>query len=171
VISYAFIDKISKFYIDLKKEKAQRDFEFATSKVDSLRRVMSGKDYMLITIDKKTLFTNTDKLEYKVPHDNLLADKQMIRSQYAQAVSNQQSAAYKLQKATPLIKVLDKPEPPYEKHSRSATTSGAIGFLIGAILMSALAIGGLVLRFMKQEASVAIFGSSTSKTTTTAVRV
>ncbi|MEP6616690.1 MAG: hypothetical protein ABJA57_08935 [Ginsengibacter sp.] len=167
-ISYGFIDKISQFYIDLKIEKAKRDFEFATSKVDSLRRVIGTKDYMLIAIDKRTLFTNTEKLEYRVPHENLLADKQMIRSQYAQAVANQQSAAYKLQKATPLIKVLDKPEPPYEVQSRSAITYGAIGFFLGALLVSALAISGLVLKFIKQEASKAIFGSSSKTTSTTA---
>jgi hypothetical protein len=167
-ISYGFIDKISQFYIDLKREKAKRDFEFATSKVDSLRAVMGAKDYMLIAIDKRTLFTNTEKLEYRVPHENLLADKQMIRSQYAQAVANQQSAAYKLQKATPLIKVLDTPEPPYDVQSRSAVTYGAIGFLLGAILMSAFLISGLLFRFIKQEASKAIFGSSPKNTTTTA---
>jgi hypothetical protein len=171
VISYGFIDKISQFYIDLKIEKAKRDYEFATSKVDSLRRAMGAKDYMLIAIDKRTLFTNTDKLEYMVPHANLLADKQMIRSQYGQAVANQQSAAYTLQKATPLIKVLDKPEPPYEEESRSAILFGVIGLFIGAILMSALACGGLVLRFIKQEATRAIFGSSSSTTTTTTASV
>ena len=92
----------------------------------------------------------------------------MIRSQYAQAVANQQSAAYKLQKATPLIKVLDTPEPPYDVQSRSAVTYGAIGFLLGAILMSAFLISGLLFRFIKQEASKAIFGSSPKNTTTTA---
>ncbi len=113
-ISYGFINKISLFYIQLNQEKAKRDFEFATSKVDSLRKVMNTKDNQLIAIDKRTLFTNTAKLEFRVPTENLLADKQMIRQQYAQAVANQQNAAYKLQKATPLIKVLDRPEPPYD---------------------------------------------------------
>ena len=103
-ISYGFINKISLFYIQLKQEKARRDFEFATSKVDSLRNVMNAKDDQLIAIDKRTLFTNTNQLQFKVPTENLIADKEMIRQQYAQAVANQQNAAYKLQKATPLDK-------------------------------------------------------------------
>src|SRR5687768_1290541 len=41
VISYGIIDKISQFYIDLKSDKARRDYEFASRKVDSLKRVMS----------------------------------------------------------------------------------------------------------------------------------
>jgi hypothetical protein len=166
-ISYGFIEKISQFYIDLKREKAKRDFEFATSKVDSLRRVMHTKDNMLITIDKRTLFTNTDKLEYRVPTENLLADKEMIRNQYSSAVTNQQSAAYKLQKATPLIRVLDKPDPPYEKQSKSALLYGIIGFLGGAVLIGGLLTARLLLRYLVQEVSKAIFGYSSSKTTST----
>jgi hypothetical protein len=171
IISYGFIEKISQFYIDLKREKAKRDFEFATSKVDSLRRVMNAKDYQLIAIDKRTLFTNTTKLEYRVPTENLLADKQMIRSQYAQAVGNQQNAAYKLQKATPLIKVLDKPEPPYDSQMKSPKLYGIIGFIAGLILTIGLLLSGLLFRFVKLEANKAIFGSGSSKTTTTTATV
>jgi hypothetical protein len=162
-VSYGFIDKISKFYIDLKREKAKNDFEFASSKVDSLRSVMRGKDAQLIGIDKRTMFTNTNKLEYRVPTENLIADKQMIRQQYATAVANQQNAAYKLQKATPLIKVLDKPEPPYEVQHKSAFLYGLVGLMLGIFLTAGLLIAGILLRYLKEESSKAIFG--TPKTT------
>lgn len=165
-ISYGFINKISLFYIQLKQEKARRDFEFATSKVDSLRGVMNAKDNQLIAIDKRTLFTNTAKLEYRVPTENLLADKQMIRQQYAQAVANQQNAAYKLQKATPLIKVLDRPEPPYDVENKSAVLYGLIGFFAGLILTSLFFVSGLILKFMREEINKALFGSGASKKTT-----
>ena len=165
-ISYGFIDKISLFYIQLKQEKARRDFEFATNKVDSLRSVMNTKDDQLIAIDKRTLFTNTDKLEFRVPTENLLADKQMIRQQYAQAVANQQNAAYKLQKATPVIKVLDKPEPPYDIENKSAVLYGSLGLFAGLILTSLLLVSGIILKFMRQEVNKAIFGTAESKNTT-----
>jgi uncharacterized protein involved in exopolysaccharide biosynthesis len=167
VISYGFINKISLFYIQLKQEKARRDFEFATSKVDSLRSVMNAKDDQLISIDKRTLFTNTDKLEFRVPTENLIADKQMIRQQYAQAVANQQNAAYKLQKATPLIKVLDKPEPPYDVENKSATLYGLIGLLAGAIIISLFFVYGIILKFLKEEFNKAVFGTGSSKHTST----
>src|SRR5690606_24333488 len=124
IISYGFIEKISLFYIDLKREKAKRDFEFATGKVDSLRGVMNSKDKQLIEMDKRTMFTNTTKLEYRVPTENLLTDKQMIRGQYSTAIANQQNAAYTLQKATPVIKVLDRPEPPYKIEHKSPVVYG-----------------------------------------------
>jgi uncharacterized protein involved in exopolysaccharide biosynthesis len=166
VISYGFINKISLFYIQLKQEKARRDFEFATSKVDSLRTVMDTKDDQLIAIDKRTLFTNTAKLEFRVPTENLLADKQMIRQQYAQAVANQQNAAYKLQKATPLIKILDRPEPPYDIENKSAVLFGLIGLFAGIIFTSLLFVSGLILKFVRLEINKALFGPGTPKSTT-----
>ncbi len=169
-VSYEFIKKISEFYINLKKEKAQRDYEFAVIKADSLRRTMGAKDYELIAIDKRTLFTDVNKLQFKVPTENLLSDKQMIRSQYAQAVANRENAAYKLQKATPLIKVLDKPDPPYQVQSKSAIMYALIGFFIGAILTAALVLSSVLFKFARQEANKALFGSGakTTSVTTTA---
>ena len=159
LVSYGYIDKISSFYIDLKREKAKRDYEFATGKVDSLRGVMNRKDNQLIAIDKRTLFTNTSKLQFRVPTENLLADKQMIRQQYATAVANQQNASYKLQKATPVIKVLDKPEPPYDIQSKSPMMYGLVGFIGGLFIICFLLTANLILRYASFETRKAIFGS------------
>lgn len=167
-ISYQFIYKISNFYIDLKREKSMRDYQFAEYKVDSLKRVLNAKDYQLIAIDRRTLFTNTSKLEFKVPVENLIMEKQMINNQYLQAVANRENAAYKLQKATPVIKVLDKPEPPYTPQSKSATIYGLLGFFLGSILVAGLAIAGIILKFIRLEATKAIFGGTSKTTTTTA---
>ncbi|MDQ6844984.1 MAG: hypothetical protein M3Z92_11615, partial [Bacteroidota bacterium] len=167
IISYGFISKISQFYIELKREKASRDYQFATSKVDSLRMVMNSKDQRLIAIDKRTLFTNTSKLEYRVPTENLIADKQMIRQQYAQSVANQQNAAYKLQKATPLIKILDKPEPPYSVQKKSAVLYGLIGFFGSLVIISTILVIGIILKYLKHEINRSIFGSGNTKNTTT----
>ena len=166
IISYEFIKKISQFYIDLKKEKAERDYQFAEYKVDSLKKVLNAKDYQLIAIDKRTLFTNTSKLEFKVPVDNLITEKQMVNSQYIQAVANRENAAYKLQKATPLIKILDNPDPPYDTQNKSATTFGILGFFLGSIIIAALSIAGVILSFAKQEITKALFGASKTNTTT-----
>lgn len=166
-ISYQFIYKISQYYIDLKREKAKRDYEFSEYKVDSLKRVLNAKDYQLIAIDKRTLFTNTSKLEFKVPVENLIMEKQMVNNQYLNAVANRENAAYKLQKATPLIKVLDKPEPPYSAQSKSGTMYGLLGFFLGCFLVAGLAIAGVILKFVKLEVTKAVFGSPKITTTTT----
>ncbi len=162
-ISYSFIDKISTFYIDLKREKAKRDFEFATGKVDSLNKVINSKDDQLIAIDKRTLFTNTSKMEFRVPTENLITDKEMLRQQYAVAVANQQNAAYQLQKATPVMKVLDYPDPPYDIQNKSPLIYGAIGFFIGLILTVLFSSFRLLIRYAREEANKAIYGEETSE--------
>lgn len=159
IISYAFIDKISQFYIELKREKAKRDFEFATLKVDSLRGVMNVKDEKLIAMDQKTLFTNTSKFEYRVPTENVLAEKQMVRAQYANAVANQQNAAYKLQKATPVIKILDKPEPPFNSTTKSPLIYGVIGFVVGFLGISLFFIAPLLVKYAGHEVHKMIYGA------------
>ena len=166
-ISYQFIDKISQYYIELKREKAKRDYVFAENKADSLKRVLNAKDYQLIAIDKRTLFTNTSKLEFKVPVENLIMEKQMINNQYLQAVANRENAAYKLQKATPVIKVLDKPEPPYDSQSKSGTMYGMLGFFLGCFLIATLAIAGIIFKFIRLEATKAVFGKGTTTNTST----
>jgi hypothetical protein len=162
----ALLIKFLYFYIQLKQEKSRRDFEFATGKVDSLRNVMNSKDNQLIAIDKRTLFTNTNKLEYRVPTENLIADKQMIRQQYAQAVANQQNAAYKLQKATPVIKVLDKPEFPYDIENKSAILYGLIGLFAGGFAVSLLFTGGIIIKFAREEINKVLFGADSMKNAT-----
>ena len=164
-ISYGFIEKISKFYIDLKRQKAKRDFEFATGKVDSLSRVINSTDNQLIAMDKRTLFTNTSKMEFRVPTENLITDKQMLRQQYAVAVANQQNAAYKLQKATPVVKVLDNPDPPYDIQNKSPVIYGIIGFFIGLIIAVLYASLRLLIRYGRDEASKAIYGEERPNTT------
>ncbi len=164
-VSYGFINKISKFYIDLKREKAKTDFEFATSKVDSLSKVIHSKDDELIAMDKTTLFTNTTKMEFRVPTENLITDKQMLRQQYAVAVANQQNAAYKLQKATPVMKVLDYPDPPYDVQNKSAIIYGLIGFFVGLVFSILFASARLLIRHAKDEASKAIYGEERPTTT------
>jgi uncharacterized protein involved in exopolysaccharide biosynthesis len=157
-ISYSFIEKISKFYIDLKREKAKRDYEFATRKVDSLRSVIHSKDNKLIAIDKRTLFTNTNKMEFKVPTENLITEKEMLRQQYAVAVANQQNAAYKLQKATPVMQVLDNPEPPYDVQKKSPIIYGVIGFLLGLFLSIGYFSFGILMRYAREGINQAIYG-------------
>jgi hypothetical protein len=134
VISYVFIDKISDFYIDLKKKKAQIDYEFAVNKADSLGKVVAELDQKSIHLDESTFFTNNELKRFSLPKVNIDQDKQTVQSQYYYAVNNREAAAYKLQKATPIIEPLDKPEGPYDVEAKSAVLYAFIGILLGAFI-------------------------------------
>ena len=134
LISYAYIDKISEFYILLKKEKAQVDYNFAVKKADSLLACLNQIDGRLIKIDETTFFVDESLKRYSLPKLNLAKEKKLAQQQYFSAVSNRESAAYKLQKETPIIKILDNPEPPYDVEKKSTISSLALGLVIGTIL-------------------------------------
>ncbi|HAO45544.1 MAG TPA: hypothetical protein DCQ97_01365 [Chitinophagaceae bacterium] len=133
-ISYVYINKLSLFYIELKKKKAQIDYEFSIKKADSLLTVLNELDKRAIALDESTFFTNEGLQRYSIPKVNLAQDKATVQSQYYYAVNNRESAAYRLQKETPIIEALDKPEPPYDPVQKSKIIYTLIGLILGAFL-------------------------------------
>jgi uncharacterized protein involved in exopolysaccharide biosynthesis len=86
----------------------------------------------------------------------------MLRQQYAIAVANQQNASYKLQKATPVMQVLDRPEPPYDVQKRSPLIYSIIGFFIGLVISIGYFSLRLLIKYARAEARNAIYGERIS---------
>jgi hypothetical protein len=162
-VSYIYIDKLSEFYIDLKKKKAQIDFEFAVKKADSLLVVLNRLDRRAIALDESTFFTNEGLKRYNLPKANLAQDKAAVQSQYYYAVNNRESAAYRLQKETPIIEPLDKPEPPYDPSQKSAMIYTFIGLLLGSIIGILLVSWKIINRYLGEELNKAIEKASKPK--------
>lgn len=162
-VSYIYINKISDFYIDLKKKKAQIDFEFAVKKADSLKLVLDRLDEKTIQLNESTFFTNQDLERYRLPKVNLENDKQTVQSQYYYAVNNREAAAYKLQKETPIIEALDKPEGPYIPSAKNPKVYAIVGLLLG-LLLGAIAISWKVIsQYVGAELNKAIEKASQPK--------
>lgn len=163
-ISYIYIDKISSFYIELKKKKAQLDFDFAVKKADSLLAVLNNLDKKAIALDESTFFTNEELKRYSLPKVNLAQDKATVQSQYYYAVNNRESAAYKLQKDTPIIEPLDKPEPPFATTQKSALMYGIIGIMLGTFFGIVLVSWKLISKYLGSELNKALEKASQPKT-------
>ena len=162
-ISYIFIDKLSSFYIDLKKKKAQIDYEFAVKKADSLQNVLNQLDRKAISLDEKTFFTNEELKRYSLPKQNIAEDKSTVQSQYYYAVNNREAAAYKLQKETPIIEPLDRPEPPYDFAKKSALFNAIIGLFLGTLVGIVLVSWKILSKFVGDEMNKAIEKASKPK--------
>ncbi|MEO7583100.1 MAG: hypothetical protein ABIS74_08965 [Ferruginibacter sp.] len=162
-VSYIYIDKLSEFYIDLKKKKAQIDYEFAVMKADSLLIVLNRLDRRAIALDENTFFTNEGLKRYSLPKSNLAQDKATVQSQYYYAVNNRESAAYRLQKETPIIEPLDKPEPPYDPTQKSAMMYAIIGILLGSVLGIILVSWKIINKYLGAELNKAIEKASKPK--------
>ena len=167
-VSYMYIDKISDFYIELKKKKAQIDYEFAIKKTDSLLTVLNELDKRAIKLDESTFFTNEGLSRYNIPKSNLAQDKATVQSQYYYAVNNRESAAYRLQKETPIIEPLDRPEPPFDKIQKSKLLYSIIGLVLGGFIGLLLVSWKIINRFLGEELNKAIEKASKPKTTAVA---
>jgi hypothetical protein len=162
-VSYVFINKLSEFYIDLKKKKAQIDFEFAVKKADSLLRVLNDLDKRAIQLDETTFFTNEELKRFSLPKINLAQDKQTVQSQYYYAVNNREAAAYKLQKETAIIEILDKPEGPYDSGSKSTKMYAIVGMLLGAFIGIVIVSWKIINKYLGDELNKALEKASKPK--------
>ncbi len=162
-VSYVYIDKLSEFYIDLKKKKAQIDYEFAVRKADSLKKVLDILDAKAVALDEKTFFTDEQLKRFSIPKINLQSEKQTVQSQYYYAINNRESAAYKLQKETPIIEPLDKPEPPFDVVQKSKIMYALVGAFLGIFLGLILVSWKVISNYLGNELNKAIEKASKPK--------
>ena len=157
-ISNVLVNELSQFYIDLKRAKAIDDYNFTLGKIDSFQNMINEIDRHAIHIQKTTLFTPTDLLEYNLPKDNINADKIRIGRQRDMSINNRDEAVWRLQKVTPIIAVLDKPVGPFEEIKPPRIIYTLIGFILGIILTTLFLLSGLLYRYTRAEIYTSIFG-------------
>lgn len=165
-VSYVFIDKISTFYKDLKIRKAQIDYNFTIRKIDSLQQVLNVYDRRAIRMNNTTLFTPSDKIQYIIPKENLSSDKERVMRQRDASANNREEALWRLQKVTPIIATLDKPDPPFNVKRPPTLLYTFIGFMLGCILSTLGVISGILYNYAKLQADNAIFGQPVPDNTT-----
>lgn len=158
-VSYKFIDKISEFYKDLKIKKAKLDYDFTIRKIDSLDIVLNSFDRKAIQLSNTTLFVPSERIEFSIPKENLSDQKEWVKRQRDASANNREEALWRLQKVTPIIATLDKPDPPFEVKKPSSVIYGGIGFFIGCLITILLLVTGLLYKYSKHEVNKAIFGS------------
>lgn len=157
-ISNVIVDKLSKFYVELKRQKALDDYNFTLDKIDSLQNMINGIDKRAIVMQQRTMFTPPELLEYAIPKDNVVSEKTRILRQRDMYINNRDEAVWRLQKVTPIIAMLDKPNGPFEVKEQPTILLMIIGFIVGCLLGSLVLISGLLFRYSKDEIYKSIFG-------------
>lgn len=149
--SLVLIEKISRFYKELKVKKAQFDYDFTQKKVDSLQRVLNKFDNQRIYLNNTTLFVQQGKLQYTVPKENLESNKLLVIAQRNGAASNREEALWRKQRVTPIIEILDAPEPPFSETKPSKILYGMMGFIFGCLFFVLFSISGIIFRYFNLE--------------------
>ncbi len=155
-VSYVLIDKISQFYKELKIEKAQLDFDFASKKVDSLENLLAKIDNRRINLNNTSVFVPAGRMKFTVPIENLENIKIQVAIQKNNATANKDDAMYRLDKITPIIQILDKPTPPFDLVQTSSKLYAIIGFVFGCIFFSILFIAGILIKFANNQLKTTI---------------
>jgi hypothetical protein len=150
-VSNILISKITQFYIELKLKKAQFDFDFTQRKVDSLDKILASLDKKQIAMNNTTLFVRPNKLQYSIPRENLENSKLQVLTQRNGAASNREEALWRIQKATPILKILDSPNPPFDTVKPSKILYALVGFIGGCILFSFLFIIDLLIKLTNHK--------------------
>jgi hypothetical protein len=151
-ISNVLIDKLSKFYVDLKRQKALDDYNFTLDKIDSLQKMINTVDKQAIGLQQTTMFTPNELLEYNIPKVNVSSEKTRILRQRDMYINNRDEAVWRLQKVTPIIAVLDKPTEPFQQTKPQRVLFIILGFVAGAAIATFL----LLARQLWQYAKAAI---------------
>jgi hypothetical protein len=154
-VSYILIAKISQFYKELKIKKAKIDYDFMQMKYDSLSNVLNNLDQKQIALNERTLFVK-NKIKYMIPEQNIENDRLQILAQKNNAAANVEEAQRRLQKVTPIIEILDTPEPPFKSQKTSAIIYGLVGFAAGIVLGIFLFTVGLFFKFANHQVSQTI---------------
>ena len=110
-------------------------------------------------MSKTTLFTTPERIEYQIPKENLVNEKDRVMRQRDAAANNREEALWRMQKVTPIIAILDKPDPPYDVKKPSSILYAMIGFFVGMVLAVIFFISGILYRYTMSEAKKAIMGS------------
>jgi hypothetical protein len=155
-VSYILIAKISQFYKELKIKKATIDYKFMQEKYDSLSNVLNNLDQKQIALNERTLFVK-NKIKYMIPEQNIENDRLQILAQKNNAAANVEEAQRRLQKVTPIIEILDTPEPPsFKSQKTSVVMYSLIGFAAGIALGIFLFTIGLFYKYANHQVTQTI---------------
>ncbi len=146
-----FVDKLTYFYRDLKMKKAMADYSFMSRKVDSLGSKIKSLDRKSISVNKRTMFVPERALEYKMPIINNDLEKSRIMRQRELTSDSREEALWRLQRETPVIAMLDKPDPPYAVTKPSKSLYAAAGFILGFLVAMLLLIVDIFIRHIRNR--------------------
>jgi hypothetical protein len=149
-ISYKLVAKISQFYKELKIKKATIDYNFMQMKYDSLSNVLENLDRRQIELNERTLFVK-NKIKYTIPEQNIANERLQILAQKNNAAANVEEAHRRLEKETPIIEILDSPEPPFLETKVSPLIYSVIGFVIGILFSLFVFTFGLIYKLINQQ--------------------
>jgi uncharacterized protein involved in exopolysaccharide biosynthesis len=146
-ISYKYIHKLTDYYKANRTLKSKESYHFLAKRTDSVKRELMG------SISKGAQYLDKNQFgifaEQQVPVKKTEGETQILQAMYAQLVTMREGALNQLLQDTPVLQVLDYPNPPYENNKPKLAIYFFIGLVVGFIVGIVLAVFGMLRRDIK----------------------
>lgn len=133
-LSYRYIHHLTQYYERQRTEKAKNNVAFFTQRADSVKRELDKVTYGLArNIDQNQFRIRATSEVYP---SELRAKQEILKQMFITLTISREQAVAQLQQETPVIQVLDRPEPPYTRKGRSVIKYGLMGWFLGSFFLT-----------------------------------
>jgi uncharacterized protein involved in exopolysaccharide biosynthesis len=145
----ALIDEVSKFYIEIKTQRAKLQLDFIQRRTDSIRNAFGGAIYGRAAFSDANI--NPVRQIAIAPVERKQTDVQILRETYINLVKSLESSKTSLMQDTPLFQYLDTPVFPLKVTTNSLLKKFIFFFIIGAFLAGIILLVVRFFRFILQS--------------------
>jgi len=141
-LSYKYIHKLTEYYKANRTQKSQDSYHFLVKRTDSVKRELMG------SISRGAQYVDKNQFgifaEQQVPIKKTEGETQILQGMYAQLVTMREAALSQLLQDTPVLQVLDYPNPPYENDKPKLVIFFFIGLILGFVLGVIFSVFGML---------------------------
>ncbi|TAE50535.1 MAG: hypothetical protein EAZ89_11895 [Bacteroidetes bacterium] len=131
-ISRSYIKQLDVYYKRQKTEKAARNVAFFANRADSVKKELDKVSYAIANYRDRNQFSSL--LRNEVYPTDLTLKQGMLQQMYSSLIISREQAVAQLQQDTPIIQVLDEPDPPYDTVKASLVLYILIGLFLGLFI-------------------------------------
>lgn len=135
IIVYRYIEVITSYYKKQKTEKSRINYEFYVHRTDSVKAVIDANLRKGAKIEDEEKFKIF--VQDAIPTRQIEGQTELLKQIYGELITMREAALNDLMKETPVVQVLDKPEPPFDV-SRPNYILNIVGGLILGFLLSVI---------------------------------
>lgn len=127
-----YVQKLEEYYLSRKTQRGKESVRFFSERVDSVKQ----------ELDKATrsLARTIDQDQYRIFAQDQIriaemeAQVEILKNIYVQLVASREAAVAQLKRETPIIQVLDRPDPPLKGKKPSTLINLILGGILGGFL-------------------------------------
>ena len=140
--SMIFIEVIKEYYTEVKSEKSERSMSFLANRRDSVKTELDLTNQRIASFYDRNKYGVSTRPEIYLKEQEVKSE--MLAKMYTELVIAFETTKAQYLKESPVIQVLDLPEPPFKTIRPKTFGYSILGVLIGLLIGILLVVGKLV---------------------------